>query len=207
MRLASLVFGLFIWGVAIVSLLESRLGLAPWDVLHQGIARHTPLSFGAATIAVGVCVLVASWLLGVRPGFGTVANTVLVGTFIQLLSSIDWVAQLSHRPLGVRMLLLAFGIAITGAGSAFYIGADLGAGPRDSLMLAGAKGLRQRVGVVRGALELSALALGYLLGGTAGIGTAVYALAVGPVVEFGFWAVQRAGWADAAPAEALLLPE
>ena len=188
-------------------MLESRLGLPPWDVFHQGIARHTPLTFGAAVIVVGVFVLAVAWLLDVRPGLGTILNTVLVGTFIQLLTSIGWITELAHRPLGVRVALLAFGIATTGAGSAFYIGADLGAGPRDSLMLAGAHRLRKRVGLVRAVIELGALVAGIALGGTAGIGTAVYALAIGPVVEGGFWSVERVGLAVAKPAEALLLPE
>jgi uncharacterized membrane protein YczE len=206
-RLASLLLGLFIWGVAVVSILESHLGLPPWDVLHQGIARHTPISFGAANIVVGSVVLVAAWLLGTRPGLGTVMNTALVGTFIQLLLAIGWVAHLHERPLADRIGLLAFGILITGAGSAFYIGASLGAGPRDSLMLAGAHRLGRRVGVVRTVIELGALAAGVALGGTFGIGTAVYALSIGPVVEAGFWSLQRVGLAVPEPAEALLLPE
>ena len=206
-RLASLLAGLFLWGVAIVSILESHLGLPPWDVLHQGIARHTPISFGEANIAVGICVLATAWLLRTPPGVGTLLNTALVGTFIQLLLAIGWVAHLHERPLDVRIGLLVFGIAITGAGSAFYIGADLGAGPRDSLMLAGSRRLRKRVGLVRATLELGALVAGIVLGGTFGVGTAVYALAIGPVVEAGFWSLERSGLAVPEPAEALLLPE
>ena len=207
MRLASLLLGLFLWGVAIVAVLESRLGLSPWDVLHQGIARHTPLSFGAANIAVGAVVLVAAWLLGTRPGVGTLLNTLLVGTFIQALLAIGPVARLHEQALASRIGLLALGILVTGAGSAFYIGADLGAGPRDSLMLAGARSLRKRVGLVRASLEAGALVAGVVLGGTVGVGTAVYALAVGPVVEGGFWTLRVSGLAVPEPAEALLLAE
>jgi uncharacterized membrane protein YczE len=190
-----------------VCVLESKLGLPPWDVFHQGIARHTPLTLGTALIAVGVVVLGLAWLLGVRPGIGTILNTLLVGTFVQLLTSVGWLVRLSHEPLSVRVVLLAFGIALTGAGSAFYIGADMGAGPRDSLMLAGSQRLHVRVGITRAVLELAALSGGIALGGTAGVGTAVYALAIGPVVELGFWSVERVGLAHARPAEVLLLPE
>jgi uncharacterized membrane protein YczE len=171
--------------------LESRLGLWPWDVLHQGIARHTPLSFGAANVVVAVTVLFVAWALGGRPGVGTLANATLIGLFIQAMTSIDAVADLSDSSLGVRILLLAGGIALAGPGSAFYIGADLGAGPRDTLMLVGARRTGRRVGLVRGAIEVSALAAGIALGGTFGVGTVAFALLVGPVVEAGFWLLSR----------------
>jgi uncharacterized membrane protein YczE len=88
-RYASLVFGLFVFAVAIVLILESKLGLSPWDVLNQGLSRHSPLSFGMANVAVGLVVLFIGWSLGGKPGVGTVANAVLVGVFIQLLTAID----------------------------------------------------------------------------------------------------------------------
>ena len=172
-------------------ILESKLGLAPWDVLNQGIARHTPLSFGMANVAVGLVVLLLAWALGGPPGIGTVANAVLVGTFIQLLTSLDAVTDLASDPLGVRIALLAAGIALIGPASAFYIGADMGAGPRDTLMLVGAVRTGRRVGVVRGVLELAALAVGIVLGGTFGVGTVAFALLVGPVVETSFRILAR----------------
>jgi uncharacterized membrane protein YczE len=182
-RLAELVFGLFLFAAGIVSLLESQLGLSPWDVLHQGIAEHTRLTFGEANIVVAVIVLVVAWLLGARIGIGTAANAVLVGAFVQLLSSLSAVASLADAPLPVRLCLLALGLALMGAGSGFYLGADLGAGPRDSLMVVGARRTPFRIGVVRAVLELSALAVGAALGGTVGIGTVVVAFGLGPVVE------------------------
>jgi uncharacterized protein len=93
LRFVSLVFGLFLFALAIVLTLESRLGLWPWDVLHQGIARHTPLSFGAANVVVGLAVLFVAWALGGKPGIGTVANATLIGVFIQGLTSIAWVER------------------------------------------------------------------------------------------------------------------
>jgi uncharacterized membrane protein YczE len=159
-RLCYLLAGLLLFAAGIVALLESRLGLSPWDVLHQGIAEHTPLAFGEANNAVGVVVLACAWLLGARVGAGTVANAVLVGAFVQLLLSVGAVERLADAPLATRVALLAGGIALIGAGTGLYIGADLGAGPRDSLMVVGAHRTGRRVGAVRAAIEVSALAAG-----------------------------------------------
>ena len=202
MRFASLVFGLFLFALAIVLTLESKLGLWPWDVLHQGIAKHTPLSFGAANIVVGLVVLVIAWLLGGPPGIGTVANAVLVGAFIQGLSSLHAVTSLSHHGLAFRIPLLAVGIALAAPGTAFYIGADLGAGPRDTLMLVGARRTPLRVGGVRAAIEITALIIGIILGGKFGVGTVAFALAVGPTVELGFWSLAHSPLAREAPGAA-----
>ena len=190
-RVPVLLLGLALFAAGIVAALESRLGLSPWDVLHQGISRHTALSFGEANIAVSAAVLAVAWLLGARIGFGTVANAVLVGSLVQLFSSLDAVAGLAHDPLGVRIGLLAAGLALMGVGTALYLGAGLGAGPRDSLMVVGAQRTRFRIGVVRGALELSALAAGVALGGTFGVGTVAFALGIGPSVEVSFWLLAR----------------
>ena len=190
-RGGSLLLGLFLVALAIVMILESKLGLSPWDVLNQGLSRHTPLSFGMANVAVGLCVLLLAWSLGGVPGLGTVANAVLVGTFIQGLTSIDALTSLAHEPLGVRVPLLLAGIALIGPASAFYIGADYGAGPRDTLMLVGTRRTGVRIGLVRGTLELCALVAGIVLGGTFGVGTVIFALAVGPVIEASFSLLER----------------
>jgi uncharacterized membrane protein YczE len=193
------VFGLFLFAWAIVFTLESRLGLWPWDVLHQGLAKHTPLTFGSANVCVALVVLVIAWLLGGRPGVGTFANAALIGLFIQLLLSTDAVRSLGHHGLALRIVFLAVGIALAAPGSAFYICADLGAGPRDTLMLVGAARTGIRVGGVRAAIELGALIGGIALGGTFGVGTVAFALLVGPVVELGFWALARSGLARPEP--------
>jgi uncharacterized membrane protein YczE len=190
-RSASLVVGLFLFALAVVLILESKLGLSPWDVLNQGLARHTPLSFGMANVAVGLVVLAIAWALGGKPWIGTVANALLVGSFIQGLTSVGAVTALAHDSLGVRIPLLLLGVWLIGPATAFYIGADLGAGPRDTLMLVGARRTRFRIGAVRGVLELAALAAGIVLGGTYGVGTVLFALAVGPVVESSFWLLAR----------------
>jgi uncharacterized membrane protein YczE len=171
--------------------LESHLGLWPWDVLHQGIAQHTPLSFGEANIAVGLVVLLIAWVLGGPPGIGTIANATLIGLFIQGLTSVHAIQALAGQGLAVRIVLLAVGIALAGPGSAFYIGADLGAGPRDTLMHVGSRRTGQRVGLVRATIELVALGVGIALGGTFGVGTIAFALLIGPVVEAGFWLLEH----------------
>ena len=214
-RVPLLLFGLALFAAGIVALLESRLGLSPWDVLHQGISRHTPLTFGEANIAVSAVVLASAWLFGARIGVGTVANAVLVGSLVQLLTSFGAVTGLAHDPLAVRIVLLVAGLALMGVGTALYLGAGLGAGPRDSLMVVGAQRTRFRIGVVRAALELCALAAGVALGGTFGVGTIAFALGIGPSVELSFWLLARsplglelegptaAGCAQAAPVSAV----
>ena len=171
-------------------------------MLNQGVSNHTPLSFGVANICISLLVLLLGWALGGRPGWGTLANAVLVGATIQGLTSIDAVTDLAHEPLGVRIVLLLVGVALIGPATAFYIGADFGAGPRDTLMLVGSRRTGQRVGLVRAALELCALACGIALGGNFGVGTIVFALAVGPVIEASFWLLDRSPLADDVPAAA-----
>jgi uncharacterized membrane protein YczE len=196
----SLFAGLFLFALAIVLILESKLGLSPWDVLNQGLSKHTPLSFGMANVAVGLTVLLLGWWLGGRPGLGTVANAVLVGSFIQGLTAIDALNALAHDGLWVRIPLLVVGIWLIGPSSALYIGADLGAGPRDTLMLVGSHRTGRRVGLVRAALEVCALAVGVALGGTFGIGTVLFALLVGPAVESSFALLARTPLAVPSPA-------
>jgi uncharacterized membrane protein YczE len=195
-RSAWLVTGLFLCACGIVAFLESRLGLPPWDVLHQGIAKHTPLSFGLANVLVGVAVLFVAWRLGSRPGIGTVANAVLIGLFLVFVVPLSVVQHLAGWPLPARIALLAGGLVLFGIGSGLYIGAALGAGPRDSMMLV--VGLRSglRIGAARAALEGSVLVVGIALGGKVGIGTLVFALLIGPSVEASFWLVTRLGLAS-----------
>jgi len=142
-------------------------------------------------VCVGIVVLFVAWALGGKPYIGTIANATLIGLFIQALTSLHFVTQLSHHGLLFRVPLLAVGIALVAPGSAFYIGANLGAGPRDTLMLVGARRSGVRVGAVRAAIELTALVGGIALGGTFGAGTVAFAICVGPAVEAGFWALAR----------------
>jgi uncharacterized membrane protein YczE len=203
-RILSLLCGLAVIAFGIVALLESRLGVPPWDVLHTGIAAGTALSVGAASVLVGLAVLVVGWALGARPGFGTVANAVVIGVLIDRLRALPWMEALAGAALPGRVGLVLLGIACFGLGSALYIGAGLGAGPRDGMMLTLSVRTGRRIALVRGAMEAAVLVVGFLLGGALGLGTAVFALAVGPAVEGSFWLFVRLGLAEPAAERALL---
>ena len=190
-RSFGLVFGLFLCAAGIVALLESELGLSPWDVLHQGLARHTALTVGTANIVVGVAVLALAALLGARIGPGTVANAVLIGLFIEALIHLEAVSELSEQGLAVRWTLMVVGIGLVAVGSAFYLGAAMGAGPRDSLMLVLTSRSGMRIGLVRTLLEASVVVAGAVLGGTVGVGTIAFALLIGPALEASFWLIER----------------
>jgi uncharacterized membrane protein YczE len=198
-RSASLVFGLFLFALGIVLLLESGLGLSPWDVLAQGISDHTPLSFGTANIVIAVVVLALAWALGARIGPGTVANAILIGLMVDGLIAIDAIDALSDAALAARIVLMGAGILIIGIGSGFYIGAGMGAGPRDSLMLVSARRSGVRIGITRATIEVAVTVAGFALGGTVGIGTLAFAFGIGPAVELSFWLLERSPIAEAAP--------
>ncbi len=197
-RAGGLVLGLFLFAAGIVMLLESELGLSPWDVLNQGLSKHTILSFGMANVTVALVVLGIAWAFRARIGPGTVANALLIGIFIEALTRIEAIERLSEAPLLARALLLGGGILTIAVGSAFYIGADYGAGPRDSLMLVLAERSPLRIGAARAMLEATAVAAGFALGGTVGIGTVAFALLIGPAVELAFWLLGRSPLAEVA---------
>lgn len=190
-RVAWLVTGLFLCSCGIVFFLESQLGLPPWDVLHQGLAEQLDVSFGVANLVVSVVVLALVWRLRAQIGLGTILNASLIGSFVIALSALEAVAALSEEPLGVRTGLIALALVCFGVGSAFYICASMGAGPRDSLMLVASRRFGVRIGVARTGIEIGALVAGFLLGGTVGIGTLVFAAGIGPVVEASFRLLAR----------------
>jgi uncharacterized membrane protein YczE len=194
-RFAWLVVGLFLCACGIVCFLESELGLPPWDVLHQGLAEQLGISFGAANIVVSVLVLALSWALRAHIGLGTFLNALLIGSFLIVLAHVDVVTELSEQGLALRIVLVALALPFFGVGSAFYICASMGAGPRDSLMLVASRRLGVRIGAARTGIELAALAIGFVLGGTAGIGTLVFGLGIGPTVELSFWLLERTPFA------------
>ena len=178
-RLVQLYAGLALYGVSMALFLRSQLGNMPWDVLHQGIARFVPVSFGTITIATGVLVLLGWIPLRQRPGLGTVSNVLVIGIVVDL--ALRWIATPTH--LAVRIAFLLAGVVLNAVATACYIGARFGPGPRDGLMT----GIVARYGwptrLVRTVIEVAVVALGFALGGTLGIGTLVYALAVGPLVH------------------------
>lgn len=169
--------GLVLFGVSLALMLRAELGLGPWDVLHQGISRHTGLSIGLVVNLTAVAVLLLWIPLRQRPGLGTVSNVIVIGLVTD--ASLALTPTTDH--LGVRVALLGTGIVANAVATGLYVGARLGPGPRDGLMT----GLAARghpIRLVRTLIELSVLGAGWLLGGAIGIGTIAYALAIGPLV-------------------------
>ena len=194
-RLVQLFVGLVLYGVSLALVLRAGLGLAPWDVLHQGLARRTGVSIGVVLIVVSFVVLLAWIPLRQRPGVGTVANAVLVGVFVDLSLAVIGDA---HAWVW-RIALLLAGVLLNGLATALYIGASLGTGARDGLMT----GLVRRTGrslrLVRTCLEVGVLVVGFLLGGSVGVGTVLYALAIGPIAHALLPVVTIAPRASASP--------
>ncbi|MFD8600133.1 YitT family protein [Kitasatospora sp. NPDC059646] len=179
-RLVQLAVGLVLYGVSMALVLRASLGGNPWDVFHQGLARHVGLSVGTWVTLVGVLVLLLWIPLRQKPGVGTVGNVAVLGVAMDAT-----LAVLPHpHALAARIPLLAAGIVLNGLATGLYIGARLGPGPRDGLMT----GLHRRTGrsvrLIRTCVELTVLAAGIALGGTFGVGTVAYALAIGPLVQF-----------------------
>lgn len=173
-----LLVGLWLFGASVALLVRAGLGLDPWDVLHQGISSRTGISIGAVVVATSVVVLVLWIPLRQRPGIGTLANVVLVGL------ALDLTLAVLPTPAGLpwRVAFLLAGILGNAIATGLYIGAGLGPGPRDGLMTGlAARGISIRV--ARTSIELTVLAAGWLLGGTVGVGTVAYALAIGPLAH------------------------
>lgn len=185
-RYLRLLAGLWLFALGSVLTLRASLGLSPWDVLHDGIRRNTPLTFGVAVIAIGVVLVLVSALFSIRPGPGTIANMLLIGTFVDLMLWTGAGADLDDGHMVLRVAAALAGVAVIGLGSALYIGASLGAGPRDSLMVLAATKLGVRVGIARALIEGSALLTGWLLGGAVGAGTLLFVVLIGPSVDVFF---------------------
>lgn len=177
-RLVRLYAGLIGFGVSIALMVRARLGLAPWDVLHQGIARHLGWQLGWVVMAVSALVLLLWIPLRQRPGIGTLSNAVMVGLVTN--GTLDVVGSPSRLP--GRIGLLVAGIGLNGLATGCYIGAGLGPGPRDGLMM-GIASRGHSLRVVRTGIECSVLLVGFLLGGNVGFGTLAYAAAIGPIVH------------------------
>lgn len=178
-RLTQLMVGLALYGLSMAMMVRGTLGLDPWDVFHFGVASRLPLSFGGVVIVTGVVVLLLWVPLRQMPGLGTIANAVVIGL------ATDAALAVIAEPSGMsaRVGLLAGGVLLNALATALYIGSQFGPGPRDGLMT----GLVRRTGwsvrLVRTSIELSVVAVGWLLGGLVGIGTVVYALSIGPLVQ------------------------
>ena len=179
-RLAHLLVGLTLYGVSMAMMVRSTLGLDPWDVLHAGIAAHVPLSFGQVTIVVGALVLLLWVPLRQWPGLGTLANVVVIG----LAADAGLALIPAPESLWTRVPLLVVGIVLNGIAGGLYIGSQLGPGPRDGLMTGFARRTGLSIRLVRTTIEVVVLAVGWLLGGPVGLGTVLYAVTIGPLVQF-----------------------
>jgi uncharacterized membrane protein YczE len=177
-RFVQLLGGLTLYGVSQALLVRSRLGLDPWDVFHQGLSRQTGLAIGTWTILVGIAVLFLWIPLRQRPGIGTICNAILIGLVLNVVLD---VMPVTHD-ITVRWVELVGGIVACGVATGAYIGAALGPGPRDGLMV----GLANRghsLRVVRTLMEMTVLVTGYFLGGTVGVGTVLFAVSIGPLAH------------------------
>src|SRR3954468_17161966 len=180
LRGAALLLGLMGYGFSMAVMVRAGLGLDPWDVFHQGLANRTGMTIGIATAVVGVAVLLAWIPLRNRPGIGTVANVVVIAI------TVDAALAFLPEPTGlpVRVAMMVGAVLLNAVSTVLYIGAGLGPGPRDGLMtgLVARTGLSVRL--VRTSIEATVLVVGWLLGGTVGIGTVLYAFGIGPLVQF-----------------------
>lgn len=186
-RLPQLFIGLILYGFSLALMVRSVLGLAPWDVLHSGFIQHVPITLGQAVILFSFVVLLVWIPLKEKPGLGTIANAILVGisadaTLVLLGPQEGW---------AVRVALLVVGVVGNGIATAMYIGAQFGRGPRDGLMTGLARCTGRSIRLVRTGLEVAVVLIGLALGGALGIGTVVYALAIGPLTQafLPFWTV------------------
>ncbi|TDK28298.1 hypothetical protein E2F48_02635 [Arthrobacter crusticola] len=179
LRHLRLYLGLFLYGASIALMVRANLGASPWDVFGQGLARSTGLSFGIATVVISIGVLLLWIPIRQRPGWGTIANTVLVGL------AADVVLRLLTAPdhLVLQGLMFTAGLVLLAVATALYIGAGMGPGPRDGLMTGLVRLTGWPVWTVRGSIELAVVVVGFLLGGVVGLGTVVFALAIGPLVQ------------------------
>jgi uncharacterized membrane protein YczE len=202
-RIVQLVIGLFLYGIAIALMVRAGIGVSPWDVLTQGLAKQTGLSFGLLTNIIGAVVLLLWIPIRQKPGVGTILNVLLIGPSAQLGL---WLIPQQTVPV-IQGLVYSGGLALLAVATGMYIGARLGPGPRDGLMT----GLHKRTGwkiwIVRTAIEVTVLTIGWILGGQVGIGTVAFALLIGPMVNFTLpWLQVPLPRGEVAPASAETTP-
>jgi uncharacterized membrane protein YczE len=200
LRGTALLVGLIGYGFSMALMVRAGLGLDPWDVFHQGLSRHTGMTIGVASAVVGVAVLLAWIPLRNRPGIGTIANVVVIAVTVD--TALAWLPTPTALPVRVALMLGA--VALNALSTVLYIGAGLGPGPRDGLMTGIVARTGLSVRLVRTSIEASVLVTGWLLGGTVGVGTVIYALGIGPLVQLvlaitrrflGKGILARSGWA------------
>jgi uncharacterized membrane protein YczE len=184
LTLGRLFTGLFLYALGIVFTINANLGLSPWDVFHQGISRLTGITMGQGSIITGLMIVLLDWILGERVGVGTICNMLFIGIFMDFLMLNNIVPTFNN--IIIRTVMMILGMFIIGIASYFYIGAGLGSGPRDGLMLALTKKTNKSVRFIRNCIEFIVLAVGYFLGGTVGFGTLIMVIGGGYFVQFAF---------------------
>jgi uncharacterized protein len=189
LRYLALFSGLFIIANGIVLMINAHLGVTPWDVLHIGLSTKIGLTIGQVIQGTGLLLIAVSYFFKIKPSIGTILNMIFLGLFVDLVIAGGYVPQ--PELLWLRIVLYICGVVIYGFGIAFYISPNLGAGPRDSLMLALTRVSRFRVGTIRTFLEVTVATIGYFLGGPLGIGTVIFALSIGLFMELGFTIVSK----------------
>jgi uncharacterized membrane protein YczE len=183
-RIIFLFWGLFLFALGIVLTVKSNLGTAPWDVLHLGLTNYLPVTMGEVSQMTGILVILLSWILGVKPGWGSVANMYFIGFFIDIIMASGWIP--GPQQWLFQLVMLLAGVWIIGWASYFYLTAAFGAGPRDSFMVGAIQKTGWPVWKVRTILESAVAAIGYSLGGPIGIGTIIVALTLGPSIQWAF---------------------
>lgn len=183
-RILSLLWGLLLFGLGIVLTVKSNLGTGPWDTFHLGLTNYLPLTMGEISQITGVAVILFGWALGIKPGWGTIANMYFIGFFIDFFMDSSWLP--APQNLFVKLAILLAGVWIIGWGSFFYLSAALGAGPRDSFMVGAVNKTGWPVWKIRTIIETSVAVAGYLLGGPLGVGTVIVAFTLGPAVQLAF---------------------
>lgn len=184
-RIIKLIFGLFLYSLGSFLTIQANIGLAPWEAFSMGGAYLTHISYGNIVVITGLIIIIIDFALKEKVGFGTILNAILIGKFVDLIQFTNIIPKMSNLGLGLLMLLL--GQVVICIGSYFYIGSSLGCGPRDALIVALGKRMpKVPIGAIRGLLEGTVLIIGWLLGAKVGIGTAIYVLGIGFVLQFTF---------------------
>lgn len=176
--------GVVLYAVGIVMTINANLGMAPWDMLHQGLANIFNITFGVASIYVGILLLVINTFLGEKVGWGTVFNIICIGFFVDFIRHYNLIPIFDNILL--RLISMLFGLFVIGVGSRFYLSVGLGAGPRDGLMVGLTKKTKKSVRLIRNSIEMAVATIGYLLGGPLGIGTVIMATTTGFFIQFAF---------------------
>lgn len=179
-----LIIGFILCASSTVFMLNSNLGLSPWDVFHQGLANVTGLTIGQANIVSSLAVIITGILLGQRIGLGTILNIIMIGKFVDIINESNIIPVASSLSMGIIMMVI--GMLVMGYGCYLYIGCELGCGPRDGLMVGLSAKLKKPIKLIRGSIEVFVLLVGVILGGKVGIGTLISAFAIGYCIQLIF---------------------